>query len=330
VKVGVDHRIELVAIVCRIAGYPEFSEHWPLRYFNEIGKWFAPFSSHPAVIMARKLLVEDGMGYNAPLSLVVHADPTTLLPLVPLDPLPEKLDRRWTPRTAAAFLSALADFSREADVSGFFAAHGHLYNEISERISGLVQKDRLVPWMEEFFGSPCRAERRVLISFLTGFRHYGLSVRLPCGCLALNPVLGVTYWTHAEFRAISPLLSAIVIHEFSHAYVDELVNEVWDQLEPSLAALALERQGTLPAVYTGAASLAYETVVRACDSWFTLETYGQEEAERMLALHESQGFDLVRDLVPLMASYANKRVQYPEFQDLMPEITGYFRAKAAN
>jgi hypothetical protein len=278
--------------------------------------------------MARRLLIEDGIGYNAPLSLMVHVDSTTLQPLVPLDPLPEKLDSRWTPLTAAAFLAALADFSREADFPGFFAAHGHLYNEVSERISGLVHNDRLIPWMEDFFGSPCRAERRILVSFLTGFRHYGLSVRLPCGCLALSPVLGVSYWSHLEFRIISPLLAAIIIHEFSHAYVDELVDEAWDQLEPSMTALALERQGTLPAVYSGIASLTYESVVRACDSWFTLENYGTEELERILALHESQGFDLVRDLVPLLAVYAENRARYPEFRDLMPEIAEYFRTKA--
>jgi hypothetical protein len=323
VTIGADPRIELVAIVCRLAAYPEYSENWPLRYFGEIGKWFAPFASHPAVLMARQLLMDDGIGYNAPLSLVVHADPTTLQPLVPLDPLPEKLDRRWTPRTAAAFLAALADFSREADFPGFFDSHGYLYDEISERISGLVHGDRLVPWMEDFFGSPCKDERSVLVSFLTGFRHYGLSVRLPCGCLALSPVLGVSYWTHAEFRSISPLLSAIVIHEFSHAYVDELVDEVWDQLEPSMTALALDRQSSLPAVYAGVASLAYETVVRACDSWFTLETHGTDEYERMLALHESQGFDLVRGMVPLLARYADKRVLYPEFRAFMPEIVAY-------
>jgi len=316
--------------VCRLAGYPEYSVDWPLRYLSETGKWFSPYSRHPAVRMARRLLIEDGIGFNAPLSLVVHADPATLQPVVPLDPLPEKLDRRWTPYKAEAFLSALADFSRDTDFPGFFVSHSHLYNEVSERISGLVEKDRLVPWMEEFFGKPCRAELSILITFLTGFRHYGLSVMPPCGCLTLSPVLGVSYWTHAEFRIISPLLSAILIHEFSHAFVDDLVDEAWGRLEPFMTTLAEDRKGMIQAGYAGPASLAYESVVRACDSWFTLEIHGEEEAERILALHESQGFDLVRDLVPLMARYAGKRLRYPEFRDLMPEIVAYFQAKAGS
>jgi hypothetical protein len=328
VHTGVDRRIELVGIVCRLAGYPEYSVNWPLRYLSEIGKWFSRYSRHPAVRMAQRLLVEDGIGYNAPLSLVVHADPFTLLPLVPLDPLPEKLDTRWTPRTAAAFLQALADFSRDTDFAGFFDSHSHLYNEVSDRIAGLVEKDRLVDWMEEFFGSPCRAERNILISYLTGFRHYGLSVRLPRGCLALNPVLGVSYWTHAEFRAISPLLSAILIHEFSHGYVNDLVDEAWPELEPLMTALVTGRKTILPAVYADSLSLAYESVVRACESWFTLETYGKDESERMLALYESEGFDLVRDLIPVIGSYAANRVRYPEFRDYLPVIVDYFRIKS--
>lgn len=328
VRIGADSRIELVAIVCRLAGYPEYSVDWPLRYLNELGKWFAPYIRHPTVRMARSLLIEGGIGYNAPLSLVVHADPDTLEPLVPLDPLPEKLDTRWTPATASSFLAALADFSRDADFPGFFKTHGHLYTEVGERISTLVHKEDLIPWMEDFFGLPCRAERNILISYLTGFRHYGLSVRLPCGCLALNPVLGVSYWTHAEFRAISPLLSAIIIHEFSHAFVDDLVDEVWNELEPTMNILISGRRGLLQPAYANAASLAYETVVRACDAWFTFVNYGSQEFERLLALHESEGFDLVEDLVYLLADYASDRGRYPEFRDFMPWIVGYFREKA--
>ncbi len=52
-RVGVDRRIELLAIIWRLAGSPSFNQGTLQPYVTEIDKHFAPHRNHAAVSIAR-------------------------------------------------------------------------------------------------------------------------------------------------------------------------------------------------------------------------------------------------------------------------------------
>src|SRR5262245_30230743 len=62
----VDPRVELFAIVFRLAGNPEYNDPASASpYAEAIETWFGPFREHPAVVTAARLRAERGVGYDA-------------------------------------------------------------------------------------------------------------------------------------------------------------------------------------------------------------------------------------------------------------------------
>lgn len=86
VEVGVDPRVELVAVVCRLAGYEEFEQAGIAGYDTAVESHFRSFARHPAVELARTLRSSIGLAYNAPIEAALIAMPDTWAPRVALDP----------------------------------------------------------------------------------------------------------------------------------------------------------------------------------------------------------------------------------------------------
>src|SRR5258707_892659 len=72
-EVHVDHRVELVSIVMRLAGAPEYKLADRTDYVSDVDKQLGAFADHKAVAMARELEAK-GIGYDAPIALAVHLD----------------------------------------------------------------------------------------------------------------------------------------------------------------------------------------------------------------------------------------------------------------
>src|SRR5688572_24433624 len=66
--VSIDRRIELMAIVFRLAGANEFSSRAVPQYAAAIDTFFAPFKEHAAVATARRLRAEQQIGWDAVMS----------------------------------------------------------------------------------------------------------------------------------------------------------------------------------------------------------------------------------------------------------------------
>ena len=123
--VRVDRRVELVSIVCALAGFGEYTLGKVNPYRTEVVAAFRPFLSHPAVAMAKQLRAEHGIGYDAPMILAVHLDDqlqlvnAAELPARPGFSAAEQTVRvRFEPRLAAWQKERFGDSAqREADGS---------------------------------------------------------------------------------------------------------------------------------------------------------------------------------------------------------------------
>jgi len=74
ITIEVDPRVELIAIVFRLAGNPEFNDGTLRPYVKAIEQHFGDFDNHPAVKMAAELRYKRSMSCDGPMSLAVHID----------------------------------------------------------------------------------------------------------------------------------------------------------------------------------------------------------------------------------------------------------------
>src|SRR6516162_5780989 len=70
-RVAVDPRIELVSLLFRMAGNPEYNQAKVESYVAEVEQQFGKFKQHPAVQLAQKLRNSRGVSYDACMSLAV-------------------------------------------------------------------------------------------------------------------------------------------------------------------------------------------------------------------------------------------------------------------
>ncbi|HDY87228.1 MAG TPA: DUF4932 domain-containing protein, partial [bacterium] len=74
ITVGVDPRVELIGIVFRLAGSPEFNDGRIRSYVKDVEQHFREFDGHPVVKMAARLRNTRQMSSDGPMSLSVYID----------------------------------------------------------------------------------------------------------------------------------------------------------------------------------------------------------------------------------------------------------------
>ena len=80
----VDERVELLSIVFRLAGNPEYSMNTFPKYSTEIDQYFALYTSHPGIQMAGALSARKGVSFDAGMSMAIRlSQPPELKPLSP-------------------------------------------------------------------------------------------------------------------------------------------------------------------------------------------------------------------------------------------------------
>ena len=72
VQIGVDPRVELLCIVFRLAGNPEYNRARIPAYVDDVERQFGPLRGHQVVALAKKLRQTRGISFDACMSLAVH------------------------------------------------------------------------------------------------------------------------------------------------------------------------------------------------------------------------------------------------------------------
>lgn len=106
ISVTVDPRVELLSIIFRLAGNPEYSQGRVPSYVKDVDSQFGPFRDHAVVTLAKKLRQTRGVSYDAVMGMAVHVtDAVSLQERTSFSPQPKSLDARWTPESAREFLA---------------------------------------------------------------------------------------------------------------------------------------------------------------------------------------------------------------------------------
>jgi len=327
--VAVDPRVELISIIYRLAGYPEYSRCLVPLYAKEVDAHFAGVREHPVVLLARKLRASRGVSYDAPMSLAVHLKDAESLELrLPLAPWPDGIDRRWRAEDIREFLTQAKDFAAQAKFKEFLAARPEFYQETTSRARKLVVEQGHLEWFGNFFGERPAAQFQLVPALVNGGNCYGPHFRSGTNG-EFYCVLGVweTDW-HGKPWFGKPVLETVA-HEFCHSYVNPHIHARSAEFKPAGEKLFAQVKTQMQRqAYGNWQTMLHESVVRASVVRYVAATQSAAAAERQARREVERGFSWTPELAALLGEYESKRGEFPNFGAFMPRIVAFFNQTA--
>jgi len=329
IKVGVDARIELISIVFRLAGNPEYNGGAIRSYERDIERHFAGFKDHPAVKYAEKLRETHAMSCDGPMQLAIYID-RNFKARRPLDDWPWGLGERWKKQETQEFIEKLQQFAKETKFNEFFEKHQGLYQKGIQSTEAILEKYDMRRWLSEFFGTQKNEDLKLVLGFVNGNSNYGL--RFEQGKVKEKyAIIGVYICSRAGNPIFSSKQLETVAHEFGHSFVNPIVDKYMLQLKPAgekiypVVADKLRRQG-----YQNWQTMMYESAVRACVADFVEDNFSRKTLELYIGGEvKGRGFLWMKELSELLKTYENNRNQYPTFESFFPEFVKFYNDYAS-
>jgi hypothetical protein len=319
-KPRVDPGVELMSVVWRLAGKPEYSRTDFKLYTDRIENHFGAHKDHALVEFARSLTAEHGISHDAIASMGVHLDIGRNLRR---DVTATSLESRWKNVDKDKFTTLLKQFAADTRFDEFYDANAELYTEASGRFETV--SDALdLKWYADFFGTEPR-EKFVIVNGLgNGGANYATRVEYSDGRKEIHAVMGA--WTVDETGMIvfSPDdYLPTLIHEFNHSFVNDLNaghREKFEDCGERLFAVygeVMRRQA-----YSSWELMLNEALVRAVVIMYMKDHGATPEQLAAMVRNESRnhGFQWTGAILAELDEYAAARDQYPTLDDFMPRL----------
>jgi hypothetical protein len=321
----VDPRMELLAILFRLAGNPEYAQVRVPAYDAAIEAHFRPHAEHPAVLLARQLRTSRGVSFDAVMSMAIHVtDVATLELRAPLDAPGLSLEGRWPRERVPEFLAALRAFVRDADVAGFMTAQAPFFAGIERQLQETLDVHGDVTWFERFFGEAPGGGFDVVLSPAAGSGNYGPRFVAPDGQETVYAIIGVWQTDDAGNPRIDRRVVPTLVHEFSHSFVNHNVELHRADLEHSGASIySLVERPMRAQAYGGWKTMLDEAMVRAATARYILADEGADAARRSVVLDQARGFIALDELFELLDEYEADRTRYPTLRAFMPRFVAW-------
>ena len=328
ITIEVDPRVELIGIVFRLAGNPEYSDSSLRPYTGAIERHFGGFGSHPVVKMAVQLRNTRLMSADGPMSLAVHIDSNYRLRNTG-ERWPSTLDTRWKKQETEEFVEKLRQFAAETKFDEFFASQAPLYNRgIRACKTFMAQAPDVFKWFDEFFGVTANDELTLVLGFGNGRSNYG--PRFQSGQTSEKYAIVAQLADPGGNPAFMLQEFGTTVHEFCHSFTNPVVDKYMQQLRPAGEKLfanhsrAMRMRG-----YQQWDAVIYETAVRACVGSFARNSLEPMHADYYFQREISHGFLWTKDLTDLLGKYESNRDKYPTFESFFPEFVRFLHDYSA-
>ena len=331
-QVVVDPRVELLSLIFRLAGNPEYNTAKVESYAEDTEKQFGKFRGHTVVKLAQQLHDTRGVSYDAVMSMAIHlTDAEDLKLKLPLKPWPKGLDRRWTASDVKKFVAAARQFVKDSSFQEFIEQHRLLYQTSVERMQTLMEKEAHPEWFDAFFGKRPQAGFTVALELLNGGGCYGPHFRAANGHEELYCVLGVWQTDKQGLPEFTRVALPYVVHEFCHSYVNPLIERHLAELQASGDTLFKPVAGQMRSqAYSDGLTLLNESLVRACVIRYVRQYDGEEAARRAIQAEKRNGFLWMEEMSDLLGDYEAHRDQYPTLEEFSPRLVAFFAETAKN
>ena len=310
--VGTRSTIELVGIVFRLAGNPEFSfpaEGSAAR--TAIDAHFSKFADHPTVQLARRLREERGISYDAPMSLATHLNNTRNFSWVtPLDERPARLDPRWDRASAEEFRNALQSFAAATGFNEWWKTQKATHDALIASMSPTLYADLDIPWFNDRIGLELAGPLRVIVSPVAGESAYAVGIQADEG-FQFTPVMGALgdAFTEAERKTFLHTM----VHELCHPTVNPAVDATLVSFADAGAVFFPVYEVNMRHQGYGTWQITLrEIVVRAYTAQWILEHEGHAAKEQFLADQATRGFELTSYVSRQLGRHLRRRKKVKE------------------
>ncbi len=319
--VGTDPRIELLTTVQLLSGYPFLTPYHP-HYARVVFNRFSSHIDHPAVRLFRALSSSNGWSDAYPTAMLYLSDPPALEEAFPLPPPiyaafsgPENFD---------AFVSALRSFAQQTAFMRFYDDQQRLFGDLEEDVRALIGDHDPIAAVEAYYGTR-QISYHLILSPLLHHGGFGPHIGRPGGPYDVYTLLGPTGARYGQpTYGPRPHLLELVWHEFSHAFVNDLVRAHGDSLLAH-AELYLPIANPMQNLgYTRWLDCANEHVIRAVTARLHSQFFSREESDRALRDDSLRGFRYVHTLSERLEEYESNRAVYPRFALFYPRIIDAF------
>jgi hypothetical protein len=327
----IDKRVEILSIVFRLAGNPEYNMKFAKSYVSDIHTFFDPYKNDALIGFAKELQEQKNMGFSKVMFLAVHLqfkkDNFELI-----TESESNLKGKWDMADADKFVGLLNRFYHVSHFEDFFRAHQLLYSEATSQFNHSVASfDQ--DWYRNYYGDH-GIDYRLVIGLANGGANYGPSVH-PIGQKKLvYAVMGS--WTFNEAGMPSypkETYLSYLIHEFNHSFIDHILEDDADleeKLKPSAEILLNAKRSEMKLEgYEDWHSLVNESLVRASVIRYMIDHKNPDaDIQEEINIQAGKGFVWTKDLVDLLGEYESSRTLYPTFKSFYPRIYSFFNSTA--
>ncbi len=334
IKANYDERIELVSIICHLAGFQEYNMGMGGDYTADIDRYFAEVKNHPAVEMMDSLRRYNGVSFDSPMTFAINLTKAGDGFILVNDTVaPES---RWNGVDLKKAVATISDFYVKSNFSNFFDFHKPFYEKICSLFDSNVISKFNQNWYEQFYGMPPTDKFKVVIGFTNGGGNYGPSCQLQGQPRNVYAIIGYALDNNGEPYYISDpeMYLGTLVHEFNHSFVNPLADNPVFTSEIESAGNAMMqycRKVMRKNAYSTWKTLVNESIVRASVIMYLLDNGATEEDARSSVIEEmSTGFYWTPELVKCLQYYTANRDRYPTIKSYYPEIVMFFQNYAKN
>ncbi|WP_264537438.1 DUF4932 domain-containing protein [Flavobacterium sp. N1736] len=329
VESTVDKRVELLSIVFRLAGNPEYNMKLAKNYVADIHSYFDVYKNDPLIAYAKELADKKNIGFSRVMYLAVNLELTNNK-FVFIKESESSLTDKWDMEDAVKFVALLNDFYERSKFDIFFKEHAKLYAEATKQFNQSVTEfDQ--QWYLDYYGDQ-DVDYKVIIGLSNGGANYGPSVKPVSKKKLVYAIMGS--WTFDENgKALFPkdVYLSYLIHEFNHSFVDHLLEDksIETQLQSSGEILLEREKNSMKSEgYEEWQSVINESIIRASVVRYMIDHKNkEEEIQEETQKQMKKGFVWTKDLVSLLGEYESSRNTYPNFKSFYPNMAVFFKTK---
>ena len=142
-------KYELMAILCRMAGYEDAKSE--SEFMKIVDIWFDEYKSHKAVKLMNEYREKYGMNLDTAFSLLlcVSDDLSSFTENLKINPY--YVDERWNEINTKKFLKSFNSFAIETKFNKFYLLYQSYYKQAVRSITDVLDKGNVCEWLNDFY-----------------------------------------------------------------------------------------------------------------------------------------------------------------------------------
>lgn len=324
VNIKVDPRIELLAVVQHFTSWAD-TRHtkFDIGYKHDIDNYFSNFSNHPAV-QKSQALINSNFTYDAPVAFVLyHGNPPEFTQISPYSDY--LISRAGGKSNLKDFADILRAFAKETDFIKFFNGKQKFYNHIQNDMIKTIGDTNYTKLLEDYFGEK-KHSYNILPTPLFHTGGYGPQVQNADGLDIYNVAGPIAYTNGSLSFGNKDYLLYILLHEFSHSFVNPVTTKYSAQIDNSRMLYEPIKTQMQAQAYSQWETCVNEHLVRTVVARLALKLRGEAYKNMVINQEMSSGFIYIQKLDSLMVEYENDRAKYPNFESFYPKIIELFNS----